>query len=696
MSTPPPSAPATLAFEIGTEEIPAGPLAAASAQLKTLAQAAFDEARIEHGTISVSSTPRRLILEVKRLAPTSTPLVQRFRGPAVSIAFDDEGKPTKAAEGFARGKGVAVQELTRACEGDVEYIFAQVEQRACKTETLLPPLLAGLIRELSWPKTQRWGSTEERFVRPVRWLCALWGSSVIPVEFAGLVAGRVSFGHRLIAPDAIEVPNADELASLHTKAWIVASPEMRGAHIRAQIKSVESKTELVAYVPENTFNEVVNLVEYPTILVGTFDEEYLEVPPEIITDAMLKHQRYFPLYETDGRLSNSFIVVSNGSPAYNSTIIDGNERVIRPRLADAAFFYHEDLKRPLESYVDDLKQVVFHEKLGSLQSKVDRIVELAGTVAVMAEGSAEQIDRSRRAALLAKADLVTHAVVEFTSLQGIMGGYYALAAGDAPEVAEAIQQHYRPRFATDTVPTLFEGKAVALADKIDTVCGIFAIGQQPTGSSDPFALRRAAIGIINILLSGMSVSLKTLISEALLRLRFVKFNEDEVAKQLRAFFETRLEVIARDRGNSADTVAAVLSTGVVEPVDVLARCETLEEARAKEPELFEDLAVAYARANNLRDPELGVTIDEHLLGAPEQALCEAISKVGQGVKDALAKGQYNKALTFLASLRGPIDRFFTDVLIMDPNEKLRANRLRLLNRFVAVFSDVADFGKLAG
>jgi glycyl-tRNA synthetase beta chain len=691
-----PSAPSTLVFEIGTEEIPAAPLAAATAQLKELAQAALADVRVEHGGISVTSTPRRLILEVKRLAPASTPLVQRFRGPSVAIAFDGEGRPTKAAEGFARGKGVAVQELTRAREGEVEYVFAQVEQRARRTEAILPELLAGLITALSWPKAQRWGSTEERFIRPVRWLLALWGGAVIPVEFAGLIAGRTSFGHRLIAPDAIEVASADELATLHTKAWVVASPAMRAAHIRAQIKTIEERTGLIAYVPEGTFNEVLNLVEYPTSLVGSFDEEYLEVPPEIIIDAMLKHQRYFPLYAAGGTLANRFIVVSNGSPAYNSTIIDGNERVVRPRLADAAFFYHEDLRRPLESYVDELGQVVFHEKLGSLRAKVDRMVALAGVIAAAAQGTAEQVERSRRAALLAKADLVTRAVVEFTSLQGVMGGYYALAQGEAAEVAEAIREHYRPRFSGDAVPTGFEGRVVALADKIDTVCGIFAIGQPPTGSSDPFALRRATIGIINILLAGIPVSLEALIAEALTRFEAVDFDKKEVARQVRGFFEARLEVIARDRGYTADTVAAVFAADVLEPADALARCETLKEAREREPELFEDLATAYARANNLRDPELGTTIDEGLLGASEQALNTAIDQVAQGVKDALERGRYNHALEYLASLRAPIDRFFTDVLVMDKDEALRTNRLRLLNRFVATFRDVADFGKLAG
>ncbi|MDR1712648.1 MAG: glycine--tRNA ligase subunit beta, partial [Coriobacteriales bacterium] len=685
--------PATLVLEIGTEEIPAGPLAAATAQLKQLAEQAFSAARLEHGAISVSSTPRRLILDVKRVAAQSTPLVQRFKGPAVAIAYDEQGQPTKAAEGFAKGKGVPVASLTKAREGGTEYVFASVEVLARKSTDLLPELLEGLISGLTWPKAQRWGSTEERFSRPVRWLVALYGSQVVPLGFAGLSSGRISYGHRLIAPDAIEVPTADELATLHTKAWIVDSAEMRAGHIKAQIKTIEEKEGLQAYVPADTFKEVVNLVEYPTSLVGSFDEEFLQVPAEIITDAMLKHQRYFPLYQPDGSLANKFIVVSNGSPAYNSTIIDGNERVVRPRLADAAFFYREDLKRPLQSYVDDLEQVVFHEKLGSLRAKVDRIVELAGEIATLAGGDVEQIDRSRRAALLAKADLVTHAVVEFTSLQGVMGRYYAQAEGDAPEIAQAIEEHYRPRFATDAIPGNFEGCAVALADKIDTVCGLFAVGQPPTGSSDPFALRRSAIGIINILLAGYPVSLEAMISNALAGLGDISVPADTKAA-IRAFFAGRLEVIARERGYSPDVVAAVQSADVIEPVDLLARCEALSAARSKAPELFEDLATAYARANNLRDEALGRKVAPELFGAAEQSLNSAVDKVAQGVKDALEHGKYATALEYLASLRAPIDTFFTDVMVMDKDDALRENRLKLLNRFVSVFTDVADFGKL--
>jgi glycyl-tRNA synthetase beta chain len=538
----------------------------------------------------------------------------------------------------------------------------------------------------------------------VRWLLALWGQTVIPLSFAGLVAGRTTFGHRLMANQPFDVQNAGELPSVHTKAWVIDSAEMRAARIKAQIQTLEESSGLKAHVPTDILAEVVNLVEFPTTLLGSFDEEFLAVPTEIIIDAMLKHQRYFPLYAATGELSNHFLVVSNGSPSYNSRIVAGHERVVRPRLADAAFFYHEDLKRPLEDYVEDLDKVVFHEKLGSLYKKTQRITFLAEQTAAAAAVSEQQAACARRAAWLSKADLVTAAVVEFTKLQGVMGGYYAKAEGDSPAVAQAIAEHYRPRFAADSLPATVEGRLVALADKADSICGIFAAGQAPTGSADPYALRRAAIGIINILLANddarINVSLEELLNMSIAALdgsvAGLSFDREALASAVRDFFVARLEVIARDRGFAADAVQAVMATAVLEPADLMARLDALSKARAESPQLFADLASAYARANNLRDAELEGTVDESLMGAPERALSDAVNKVADGVAAALARGQYKHALEFLASLRAPIDAFFTEVMVMSEDSRLRTNRLLLLNRFVAVFSDVADFSKLAG
>ncbi|MDR2957794.1 MAG: glycine--tRNA ligase subunit beta [Coriobacteriales bacterium] len=696
-----PKEPATLIFEIGTEEIPSTPLYQATAQLKTLAETALSAARLEFGTITTFSTPRRIVLEVRRLAPETLALVQRLRGPAVSIAFDEDGQPTKAAEGFARGKGIDVRDLTRAIEDDTEYVFATIEQLARKTETVLPEILSGLVEALEWPKSQRWGSGSVRFSRPVRWLMALWGSCVIPAEFGALIAERETYGHRLLAPDAVSVTQADEYASVLTKGWVITSADMRAAHIRAQIKRFEDETGLFAYTPKTTFDEVVNLVEFPTTLAASFDEEYLEVPPEILIDTLLSHQRYFPVYDSERHLTNRFLVVSNGSPSYNSDITAGHERVVRPRLADAVFFYREDLKTPLSERVDQLDQVVFHEKLGTLRAKTDRLVRLAenitGQACVLDESiSSEQVERAIRAARLAKADLVTHAVIEFTALQGIMGDYYARADNEPEEVATAIREHYRPRFATDELPAIFEAQVVALADKADTIAGLFAIGQPPTGSSDPFALRRSAIGIINIMLAGFSLSLDKLIDAALTNFADdgIKFNHAQVTTLIHEFFAGRLEVIARERGFDQDILSAIMATGNIEPVDVLARATALSAARNSAPTLFEDLATAYTRANNLRDASLGIEVSLEVLAAPDEALLVAINKVAEGIKDALAVDRYDRALHYLASLRGPIDRFFDDALIMDPDITIRENRLRLLNRFVSVFAEVADIGKL--
>ncbi|MCL2808272.1 MAG: glycine--tRNA ligase subunit beta [Coriobacteriia bacterium] len=692
-----PHDPATLILEIGCEEIPSTPLYKATEQLAQLAADALAEARIDHGEITTRSTPRRIILEVKRLAVNSTPLVQRLRGPAVALAFDEQGEPTKAALGFARGKGIEVRDLMRAKEGNTEYVYAQVEQISRRTHTLLPRILRGLIESIQWPKSQRWGSTEESFSRPVRWICALWGPTVIPFSFAGVNSGRLTWGHRLIANESIEVPSAEDLASYHTKLWIVDSAEMRAGHIKAQVKMIEDEQGFKASVPRDILAEVINLVEFPTTLVGSFDEEFLEVPPEIIIDAMTTHQRYFPVYTNDGILTNRFLVVSNGHPAYNSDIIAGHERVIRPRLADAQFFYNEDLKRPLESYVEDLRSVVFHEKLGSSYDKVQRVVKLTEFLAGQAGLDEAGRAQATRAALLAKADLVTNAVVEFTSLQGVMGAYYAKEAGEEPEVALAIKEHYRPRFAGDEIPSSEIGTLVALADKLDTIVGVFAAGQPPTGSSDPFALRRNAIGIIAILLGGLAVKLSVALEAAVEGLGAIpaKYEPLEVIAAVHEFFSARLEVIARERGLNADAIAAVLTSGIIEPEQVISRAEALMQAREKQQELFDDLATAYARANNLRDEQAGTQVSEKLFGEAEKALAFAIDKADEGVQVSLEKGDYAFALTCLATLRAPVDRFFDDVMIMADDERLRANRLALLNRFVAVFKDVADFGKLA-
>ena len=643
------------------------------------------------------STPRRLILIATQVPEQTEAFEEVFKGPSAKIAFDAEGNPTKAALGFARGKGVDAADLERREENGVEYVYATKSTPAKRIADLLPDLLLGLITGLSWPRPQRWGALSDQFRRPVRWLLALLGSEVVDVHFAGLTAGNTTRGHRFLAPGPFEVATADDLLPVLEKAYVVTSEAQREAIIRQQIKDIEAKTGLVAELPAKVMAEVVNLVEYPTAMMGTFDELFLAVPKEIIVDAMLVHQRYFPLFTADGALTNKFIVTSNGNPKFEANIIDGNQRVVAARLYDAKFFYDEDLKKPLEAYVDDLENVVFQESLGTTRAKVSRIEALAGVLAAATGLSDSDIAEAKRAAFLAKADLVTGAVVEFTSVQGIMGSYYAKAAGETDQVAQAIADQYRPRFAGDDLPESVVGMCVAAADKLDTICGLFAVGQGPTGSSDPFALRRQSIGIIAMLQAGLNVSLANAIDFALdsYQKQGIAFDKAEVRAQIIEFFVTRTKVSLKDGGASPDAIDAVLATGVCEPAVLIARVRALETARKEAADTFDDLATAFARANNLRDAELGSTVDDSLLGDTERALNAAISEAEQSVGEALAHDDYAQALQQLAALRKPIDAFFEDIMVMDENLDLRANRLKLLNRFVSVFSSVADFGLMA-
>ena len=687
----------TLAFEIGVEEIPAFDLDSANKQLEKMVPAAFKDARIPFESIEIHSSPRRLIVMAYGVADATEALVEEYKGPAAKIAFDAEGNPTKAAIGFARGKGLTPENLERREVKGVEYVFATKNIPATPVASLLPDILAGFITAIKWPRSCRWAAYRDYFVRPVRWIVAMLDEAVLPVSFAGAVASNYTMGHRVLAPGKHTVDTAANLLDVVRAAYVIPTQAERERIIREGVAKIEAQTGFTAELPAKTLLEVVNLSEYPQPYVATFDEEFLQVPEEIIVDAMLMHQRYFPLYDANHKLTNKFIIVSNGNPACAATIIDGNERVVRARLDDAKFFYEEDLKHPLEYYVDKLDNVVFQESLGTVKQKAERLVKL--TAALAADAKLAQADAADavRAAKLCKADLVTNAVIEFTSVQGVMGSYYAAAAGETPQVAQAIGQHYQPRFAGDALPETTVGKLVALADKLDTICGLFSVGQGPTGSSDPFALRRSAIGIVNMLEAGVRVSLSAAIDRSLASFaeQGVQFDAAVVRAEVVDFFVTRTKVMLRDVGVEPDTIDAVLAAGVEEPAVISQRAHALEDARANDAETFDNLATAYARANNLRKPELGEAVDEALLTEPERPLAAAVATAEHTVAEALAADNFAEAIAELAALRAPIDGFFADVMVMDENQALRENRLRLLNRFVAVFANVADFGKMA-
>ena len=684
-------------FEIGSEEMPSAPLQKAIAQFNKLVVSGLKDSGLSFGEVKILSTPRRLTAYVKDVAEATEEISEVKRGPKAEIAYHAERKPTKAAEGFASKCGVSAHVLTRRVDSDGhEYVFAELNFPSVPATKILSELATSWIAALDWPRSQRWGSFHERYVRPVRWLCVLFGSEIVPVTYADVTSSNTTQGHRVLGPGYHEVATPADYEQVLKNAGVLLQ-EQRKEVILAGIKEVEAaRPGSHVDMPEKVFEEVINLTEWPQVLVGTFDEEFLNVPSEIITESMLSNQRYFPIYDAEGKLTREFIVVSNAAPSCAERVIDGNERVVRARLDDAKFFFEEDLKHTLDEFAQRLETVVFQEKLGTVLQKTQRMEALAAEIALDETSNQEEAELAARAAHLAKADLVSQAVVEFTSQQGVMGGYYAEAAGEKSDVAAAIREHYRPRFAGDELPSGQIGRFVAIADKLDTICGIFAINEPPTGSSDPYAVRRAAIGVIALVRSTAHLDLKKLIASSLELYRQQGLAVDEsVQSQVEQYFIGRLASIAKDEKISADAIEAVSAIGVINPDEFLQRARALDEARQNEPELFEDLATAYARAAHLSDASLGTEVDTELLTEPEKSLLTACEEGQKQVASALAGSNYAAAVSALSQLREPIDIFFDKVLVMDENNTVRRNRLRLLNKFAQVFSNVADISVLS-
>lgn len=686
-------------FELGVEEMPSAPLNNAVKQLKTLISKGLDDAGLAHGDVRIISSPRRLAALVLDVAEATEEIHSVLRGPSAKIAFDAEGNPTKAAEGFARKNGMTAAELVRREDADgTEYVFAEQNTPSEPAVPILSRVCEDLIPAIQWPnyRSQRWGSEHATFVRPVRWICCLFGEEVVPVSFADVKSGSTTRGHRVLSPGEHVVSSAASYEQVLEAAHVL-SAERREEVIRAGIARVEDELGVRVDTPTKIFDEVVNLCEWPTVLVGHFDEEFLAVPSEIICESMLSNQRYFPTYDAEGKLTRAFVVVSNADPAVSETVVDGNERVVRARLYDAKFFYDEDLKIDLEEFRARLANVGFQKKLGTVLQKSDRMEDLALAIANEAHLGAHAASDAQRAAHLAKADLVSSAVVEFTSQQGVMGGYYATAAGEEPAVAAAIRDHYRPRFAGDELPEGIAGCVVAVADKLDTIAGMFAIGEPPTGSKDPFALRRSAIGVLNILRDRLGCGYEAIVDAALdgYLEQGLAFDKDEVEASVCAFIKGRMEQMVRDEKVSADTVAAVSAGSVTVPAQYFQLAHALEDARANDREAFDNLATAYARAAHLADAVLGSEVDSALMGDAERVLLEATDAAQANVDVARSAKDFTAVIAALAALREPIDAFFDEVMVMDEDEALRANRLRLLNRFESVFAGIANIGEMA-
>lgn len=680
----------TLLLEIGTEEVPAHVMPGILSQLKENAAKTFEELRIEYKNIKTLGTPRRSALLVEGLAEQQADLSKENRGPAVNIAFDADGNPTKAAQGFARGQGVKPEELVTK-DG---YVYAMVHEKGGQTVDLLGETLKGLVDGLNFPNNMHWADLDYKFIRPLRWLVALYGQDVIDFEVANVKSGRTSRGHRFLSEGDFEIANAEDYVEACRKASIIVDQNERCEMIRQQIAEVAAANGGQAEVNEDLLEEVLYLVEYPTALCGKFDEKYLALPAEAVITPMRDHQRYFPVLK-DGQLLPLFITIRNGGKEHLETVQHGNERVLRARLEDAQFFFDEDRKKTLEQHGEKLKTVVFQDGLGTIYDKALRLEVLAGYIADAIGANEQDKKDAVRAAKLAKADLVTGMVTEFTELQGVMGREYALLDGETKAVAQAIDEHYMPRFAGDSQPASVAGRIVSLADKIDTIVGTFSRGLIPTGSQDPFALRRQALGIVNMLKEAQyHISLSQLVAKAMELLKIADAGQQaKLQNDVADFMKLRLKNVLADAGIRYDVVDAVFVT-VDDIYGVFLRANAVNEAVKQD---MEKTIQAFVRTGNIarKAEDVQAAVEADLLAEQvEKDLCKAYEAAASKVEKEVAAQDYAGAIATLSQLAAPIDDFFDGVMVMDKDEKIKNNRLGLLKLVDNLVCQVADFSKI--
>lgn len=680
----------TLLLEIGTEEVPAHVMPGILSQLKENAAKTFEELRIEYKNIKTLGTPRRSALLVEGLAEQQADLSKENRGPAVNIAFDADGNPTKAAQGFARGQGVKPEELVTK-DG---YVYAMVHEKGGQTVDLLGDTLKGLVDGLNFPNNMHWADLDYKFIRPLRWLVALYGQDVIDFEVANVKSGRTSRGHRFLSEGDFEIANAEDYVEACRKASIIVDQNERCEMIRQQIAEVAAANGGQAEVNEDLLEEVLYLVEYPTALCGKFDEKYLALPAEAVITPMRDHQRYFPVLK-DGQLLPLFITIRNGGKEHLETVQHGNERVLRARLEDAQFFFDEDRKKTLEQHGEKLKTVVFQDGLGTIYDKALRLEVLAGYIADAIGANEQDKKDAVRAAKLAKADLVTGMVTEFTELQGVMGREYALLDGETKAVAQAIDEHYMPRFAGDSQPASVAGRIVSLADKIDTIVGTFSRGLIPTGSQDPFALRRQALGIVNMLKEAQyHISLSQLVAKAMELLNIADAGQQaKLQNDVADFMKLRLKNVLADAGIRYDVVDAVFVT-VDDIYGVFLRAQAVNEAVKQD---MEKTIQAFVRTGNIarKAEDVQAAVETDLLAEQvEKDLCKAYEAAASKVEREIVAQDYAGAIATLSQLAAPIDAFFDGVMVMDKDEKIKNNRLGLLKLVDNLICQVADFSKI--
>ena len=677
----------TLVFEIGTEEIPAHVVPKTLNELKGLAKNKLEENRLNFGEIKTLGTPRRITLIVKDLSDTSTDIKEEHKGPAVKIAFDENHKPTKAAAGFARGKGVLPEDLIEK-DG---YVYAIVEKKGESAAEILKTILPNIATSLSFPNHMRWGSLDFKFIRPIRFIVALYGEEVIPFEIATVKSGNISRGHRALSKGDIEIKSADDYESALEDAFVIVDQDRRKNLIRDGLVKVAKEKGGVAEITEDLLEEVTYLVEYPTVLAGEFEKSYLSLPEAAVITPMRDHQRYFPVKSADGKLMPLFLTVRNGGSEHLEVVAHGNERVLKARLEDARFFFEEDRKKTLEEHREKLKTVVFQEGLGSVYEKTQRLVKLAEFLCDTLKSDEKTKKHALKAAELSKADLVTGMVTEFTELQGVMGREYALLEGRCEGVATAIDEAYLPRFAGDALPKTDAGRILSLADKIDNIVGTFSRGKIPTGSQDPFALRRQALGFVSILTDAkLHISLNALVKQAMDLYR--KIEAKKMQQDVADFMRLRLKNLFAEKNLRYDIVDSVL-LNIDDPYAALLRGEAvtafLGENGAKEA------IEAWKRAANLAKNAENGKIDEKLFKDKSEAeLFNAYTKIKAETEKAIAEEDYKAALIALANLTAPINGFFDSVMVMDKDEAVKNNRLALLKSIDDLVNNIAAFDKI--
>ena len=678
-----------LLFEIGAEEIPAGFMPNILGQLKQLAETKLNDAHLPFESIATYGTPRRLALIVKGLADTSAEISERHKGPSASIAYDVDGNPTKAAIGFARGKGLDVADLV------VEdgYIYAETKTAGVPAKDIVTDMLPQLITGLNFPKSMHWGNLDAKFVRPVRWLVALLDEEVIPVEFATVTSGNVTRGHRFLGADEITIKNAASYVDTLKENFVMVDQDARRELISKQLHDIASSKNASIVWDDDLLEEINYLVEWPTALCGGFEESYLALPDAAIITPMKDHQRYFPLVDQDGKLLPMFLTVRNGSDHSIEVVQAGNERVLRARLDDAKFFFNEDRKKPLIDRQDGLTKIVFQEGLGNLADKTERLLTLGRVFSEECELHEDARVVLERATELAKTDLTTGMVTEFTELQGVMGKEYALLDGESPEVAEAIFEQYLPRFAGDVLPQTEAGKVLSIIDKIDNIVATFSRGLIPTGSQDPYALRRQTIGILNILLnSEWNISLRPIIVESMNLLNVPADKQDELLGQVEEFITLRLKNIFLDREVPHHVIDLLLSNNELSVADAEGLVKALLANRIDENV---ELVQAFTRMYNLVKDVIYTGVDESLLKEEaERALYEMATKASEASINAWDKNDYDAVVAVPATLVPAINTFFEDVMVMDKDEAIKANRLQLVRLAYSVMAIIGDISAL--